>query len=295
MELDRVRTFAKIVETGSFTLAARALGTSKSGASRALQDLERDLGVRLLQRTTRKLSLTPTGQAYFDSIRGALAHIDEAGQIARGAARGPHGLVRVAAPNLGGLLLPSIIRDFAARYPDVRIDLSLSARLVDLVEEGFDLAIRSGRLKSSSLISRRVGEMTSGVYASAAYLESSGCPRSVSDLASHACVVIHGARAGGGGDLWRLRTGDRWDSVAVRGLLAVDDLTAAREAIRLGMGLGLLPSLAGLTDGLDRVLPSTASEPLAISLVWPSRRLEPARVTLFRDFLLSRLRAELRR
>jgi DNA-binding transcriptional LysR family regulator len=296
MTLSRVQAFAKIVETESFTLAARALGTSKSGVSRALQELEEELGVRLLHRTTRKLSLTQTGKAYFDGIRGALAHIEESGRIARGEAQTPHGVVRVAAPDLGSLLLPAIVRDFTARFPQVRVELSLSARLVDLVEEGFDLAVRSGRLKSSSLISRRVGELSSGVYASAAYLQSRGRPQSVSELSSHDCIVIRRPEAAeGAGATWRLRTGERWDSVAVHGPLAVDDMMAAWEAVRLGMGLGLLPSLSGLTDGLDNVLPVTSSAPAAINLVWPSRRHEPARVVLFRDFLLSRLREEIRR
>jgi DNA-binding transcriptional LysR family regulator len=261
-----------------------------------LQELEEELGVRLLHRTTRKLSLTQTGQAYFEGIRGALAHIEEAGQVARGEAQAPHGVVRVAAPDLGSLLLPAIVRDFTARFPEVRVELSLSARLVDLIEEGFDLAIRSGRLKSSSLISRRVGALSSGVYASAAYLQSRGRPEAVSELSSHACIVIRRPEAAeGAGAIWRLRTGERWDSVAVHGPLAVDDMMAAREAVRLGMGVGLLPSLPGLTDGLDRVLPATSSASVAISLVWPSRRHEPARVVLFRDFLFARLRQEIPR
>jgi DNA-binding transcriptional LysR family regulator len=293
MDLNRVKIFASVVERAGFTSAARSLGISKSAVSRALQDLESDIGVRLLQRTTRKLSLTSAGRAYFDRIRGALGHLEEANGIVSGMNREPAGLVRLAAPDLGGMLLPRIVGEFVARYPRIRIELSLSARLVDLVEEGFDLAVRSGRLGSSSLIARRVATQVSGLCASDRYLRRRGCPESLSEVAEHDCILIRRPHASeGSGGVWNLRSGLRRESVKISGPLIVDDLVAACEAIRLGLGIGFIPRFPGLTDGLVRVLPQYASPPIPVSVVWPSRRLEPTRVVLFRDFLMAGLRRE---
>jgi len=290
MDLNQIKMFAAIVERGGFTAAARSLGISKSMVSRALQDLENTLGVRLLQRTTRKLSPTAAGRTYFDSIRGALGHLEEASGIVAGMNREPQGLVRLTAPDLGGLLLVRIISEFGACHPKIRIELSLTARVVDLVEEGFDLALRSGRLRSSSLIARRIGTQVSGLCASQHYLRRRGNPGSLRELAEHDCVVIQRPEPSeGGGAVWNLLKNNRRESVKVSGMLVVDDLTAACEAIRLGLGIGFIPRFPGLTDGLVRILPQYSSPPVPVSVVWPSRRLEPARVVLFRDFLIAAL------
>jgi len=188
------------------------------------------------------------------------------------------------------MLLARIVRDFVARFPGIRIELSLSARIVDLVEEGFDLAVRSGRLRSSSLIARRVGQQVSGLYASPDYLRRRGRPRTVPELAGHDCIVIRRPQASeGSGTSWRLYRGDHPQSVAVGGPLAVDDLMAAWEAVSLGIGIGLIPMFNSFTAGLVHILPKYSSIPIPISVVWPSRRLEPARVVLFRDFLVAAL------
>lgn len=290
MDLNRIKAFASVVETESFTAAAGALGTSKSAVSRALQSLEQDLGVRLMHRTTRKLSLTDAGRAYFDSVRGPLARLDEATSIVSAMEKEPRGVVRMTAPDLGAQLLPQIVRDFVTRFPGIRIELSLTARVVDLIEEGFDLAFRSGRLRSSSLIARRIGNQISGLYASQEYLHRRGCPRTVLELADHDCIVIRRPEASeGSGSTWSLYRGQHRQSVPVGGPLAVDDVMAAWEAVRLGIGIGLVPMFGSFTAGLVRILPKYASLPVPISIVWPSRRLEPARVVLFRDFLVAAL------
>ena len=190
MDLNRINSFATVVETESFTAAADTLGTSKSVVSRAIQGLEQELGIRLLERTTRKLSLIAAGRTYFDSIRGALSRLEEASSFVSGMGQEPRGVVRMSAADTGGLLLPRIVHDFVTRFPRIRIELSLSARIVDLVEEGFDLALRSGRLLSSSLIARRIGNQTSGLYASPDYVRRRGRPKTLRELADHDCMVL---------------------------------------------------------------------------------------------------------
>jgi DNA-binding transcriptional LysR family regulator len=290
MDLNRIKAFASVVETESFTAAARALGTSKSAVSRALQSLEQDLGVRLLQRSTRKLSLTGAGRAYFDGVRGPLAGLDEATSLVSSMEQEPRGLVRMTAPDLGALLLPRIVRDFVRRFPGIRVELSLTARVVDLIEEGFDLAVRSGRLRSSSLIARRIGSQISGLYASSEYLHRRGRPRTVQELAAHDCIVIKRPEVSeGSGSTWSLYRDERRLLVQVAGPLSVDDVTAAWEAVRLGIGIGFVPMFASFNAGLVRILPKYSSLPVPISVVWPSRRLEPVRVVLFRDFVIDAL------
>jgi DNA-binding transcriptional LysR family regulator len=294
MDLNRIKLFASVVETESFTAAADTLGTSKSVVSRAVQGLEQDLGVRLLQRTTRKLSVTAAGRAYFDSIRGALSRLEEASNIVSGMGQEPRGIVRVTAADIGGLLLPRLVGDFVTRFPKIRIELSLSARVVDLVEEGFDLALRSGHLRSSSLIARRIGNQTSGLYATPEYVRRRGRPSALRELAGHDCIVLRRPEASaGGGATWRLFRANQPESVTVSGPFVVDDLMAFYESVRLGMGIGFLPALfRPLTNGLLRILPKYSSAAIPVSVVWPSRRLEPARVVLFRDFLIAALAKE---
>jgi len=294
MELSDVRAFVGVVDSHGFRAAASRLGVSKTAISRAVQRLERDLGVRLLHRTTRKLSLTEAGQRYFEAVRSALAHVEAAGQEAQGSAESLQGVIRFAAPDLGGAVLTTLLHRFCQDHPGIRFELSLSARLVDLVEEGYDLALRSGRLPASSYMSRRVGAQSSGLYASPAYLARRGPPGAIDELARRDCVVIRRPQVvDSAGEIWRLRSGDRVETVKVGGPLATDDLTSAREAVRLGMGIGLLPNMADFTEGLVRLLPAAATASTPISLVWPSRRLEPARMVLFRDFLAAALRSVL--
>jgi DNA-binding transcriptional LysR family regulator len=216
--------------------------------------------------------------------------LDEATSLVSAMDKEPRGVVRMTAADLGTQILPQIVRDFVTRFPGIRIELSLTARVVDLIEEGFDLALRSGRLRSSSLIARRIGKQNSGLYASSEYLQRRGRPRTVLELPDHDCIVIRRPEATeGSGSTWSLYRGEHRQSVSVGGPLSVDDLMAAWEAVRLGLGIGLIPTFGSFTTGLIRVLPKYSSLPVPISLVWPSRRLEPARVVIFREFLLAAL------
>lgn len=293
MNLNRIATFVRVVEAGSFTAAARNLSLPISSVSRSVSRLEEDLGVRLLQRTTRKLSLTEAGQQYYEGVRGALGALEDAGAAASQASREPRGTVRVTVPaDFGGRFFMDVLNRFLGRHERVHVDVLLTNRRVHLVEEGVDLALRAGVLDDSSLMSRRIGETELGLYASRRYLEERGTPRTLGQLARHDCVLF---RASGGVVRWRL-TGPRGqEEVEVSGRLTLDSLTAVREAIAAGAGIGTLPVLrlpgeaVRGADTLVRILPRYAVKGSAVHLVWPSSRFLPRHVALFRDFLAAEL------
>ena len=202
IDLNRIRLFARVVEAGSFTAAARDAGLPKSSVSRAIAALERDLAVRLIHRTTRRLQPTEAGRAYYESLSRALAGIDEATAAAAELQDTPRGTVRLTAPtDLGDRLLPPLLVGFAARYPEVRVDVVLTQRFVDLVHEGIDLALRVGRLGDSRLVARPLGTVRAGVFASPRYLERRGAPRTVAALAEHECLLF---RSSSGRAVWKL-------------------------------------------------------------------------------------------
>ena len=296
IDLNRIRLFARVVRAGSFTAAARAAGLPKSSVSRAIAALERDLAVRLIQRTTRRLQPTDAGQAYYESVSRALAGIDEATSAVSELHDTPRGTVRLTAPaDLGDTLLAPILVDFAGRYPEVRLDIVLTQRLVDLVHEGFDLALRAGKLADSRLVARPLGWARAGVFASPQYLERRGRPRTVAALAEHECVLF---QSPSGKALWELVGPRGPERVEVRGALNADDHHVVCEAAAAGQGLALLPILAcAERDDADlaRVLPRHASQGGPLHLVYPSARFVPKSVVLLRDQILRELPPRLKR
>jgi DNA-binding transcriptional LysR family regulator len=289
MDLNRVSLFVSVVEAGSFTKAAEEIGITTSGVSRALTRLEEDLGVRLLQRTTRKLNLTAAGRAYFNKVRGALAMVEEASQVASETGEEPRGRVRMTAPPaMVGVMIP-FLAEFLRRYPEIGIELSSSQQIVDLVEHGIDLALRIGHLRDSSLIAHRVGHMVTGLFASKEYIKGHGRPQKLSDLTRHKCILF---RSQHGKDTWRLHAADREVRIEVAGSLEVDDIPSLHHAIVAGMGIGQVSFFSSSRmENLVRVLPQYIFSDLPISLVSPSKRLEPARVVLFREFMAAKLSA----
>ncbi|MGH7841672.1 MAG: LysR family transcriptional regulator [Candidatus Binataceae bacterium] len=287
MDLNRLSLFIRIVETRSFTRAAAELGKTTSSVSRALMRLEQELGVRLLQRTTRKLSLTAVGRAYFDQVRGALARVEEASTSAHAMGEEPRGVVRVTAPpSLASSLIP-MVAGFLREYPKIRVELSFFQRTIDLIEEGFDLAIRVGRLGDSSLIARRVGNLRGGLFASREYVRRRGQPQRLADLAKHDCVLFRGQD---GKAILRLLDGEREHRVEVTGPFTVDEIPAAHQAVLAGVGIGPISFfVSARMRGLVRILPKYATADIPVSLVSPSKRLEPASVVLMRDFLAAKL------
>ena len=232
IEFNRLRLFARVVEAGSFTAAARDAGLPKSSVSRAIAALERDLAVRLIHRTTRRLQPTEAGRAYYESVSRALAGIDEATAAVSELQDTPRGTVRLTAPtDLGDRLLPPILVSFAARYPEVRVDVVLTQRFVDLVHEGVDIALRVGRLGDSRLVARPLGPVRAGVFASPRYLERRGVPRTVAVLAEHECVLF---QSSSGRAVWRLVGPRGAETVEVRGAISADDHHMVREAAAAG-------------------------------------------------------------
>ena len=295
MDLNLVTAFVRVVEAQSFTAAARALGLPKSSVSRRVTELEKELGVPLLHRTTRKLALTDAGRAYFEQAERALTGLEAAAETAAGMDAEPRGTVRVTMPvDIGVMGFAELLAEFARLYPDIHVDLSLSSHNVDLVENGFDIGIRAALSHDPNLVVRRVGNASLGLFAAPSYLEARGTPKTVADLAAHDAVLF---RAKQGKALWSLDgPNDEVSSVEVSGHVNADEVLFVRTAIAAGLGIGLLPILVESacaekkkTDPLRRVLPDYAVRGADLAIVTPSGPKRPRRVTLLRDFLVEQL------
>lgn len=292
VDLNRVTTFVQVVEAGSFTAAARQLRLPISSVSRAVARVEEELGVRLLHRTTRKLALTEAGRRYFQRMQAVVTEAQSAADDAAGESRQATGTVRITAPPDAGLLrLAPLVSEIVRNHPGLHIDLTLTMRPLDLIDEGIDLAIRGGRLEDSTLVAHRIGPNDFGVVAAPAYLATHGTPRTPRDLETHDCIRL---RSRDGLLPWRLQGPGGTRDLPVAGALICDDMGFAHQATLAGAGLGFLPiQVLGedLRAGrLVRVLPRHLMRGGSLFIVWPSQRLLPARVALVRDLLLAGLR-----
>ncbi|MFP2925126.1 LysR family transcriptional regulator [Pyxidicoccus sp. 3LG] len=290
MDLNRIATFIHVVEAGTFTAAATRLKLPTSSVSRSVAKLEQDLGIVLLERTTRRISLTEAGRAYYERAREAVAGLDEATQLAGEAAIEPSGIVRLAAPPELMGKIASTLGDFVRRHPKIHVDVVTTARGAELVGGDVDIAITSGPLADSSLMVRRLGMTVSRLYASADYLERRGQPRTIAELARHDAVLYRGT---GGQATWELVGPRGPESVKVQGVLSGDNLEFVRSAVADGHGISLLPEhlasqLCSPGAPLTLVLPKVTAVGALQSLVHPSRHL-PKRVTLLREFLSEQL------
>jgi len=291
MDLNRAELFVRVVEAGSFTAAARQLELPKSSVSRGVAALEQDLGVRLLQRTTRRLSLTDAGRVYFETASQAISGLREAESALSRLQEEPRGTLRVTASlDIGVMLLAPVVAQFVSRYPAVRVDTMLTPRNVDLVQEGVDLALRAGRLADNTLVARPVGLLRAGLFAAPEYLKRHGRPQSVAELRDHRCLTF---RAGGGVTQWELIGPAGTERVEVTGAINADGFEFLYEMVARGLGIGLLPlylcpRLSGRA-GLARILPEYATTGAPLHVVYPSARFLPKRVTLLRDMLLEAL------
>jgi DNA-binding transcriptional LysR family regulator len=295
MDFNDVPLFVRIVESGSFSAAAAGLGLQRSSVSRAMGRLEKSLGVRLLQRTTRKLALTDAGQAFYERVRGAVAGMDEALDTAREFGHEPRGTVRMTTlPESAQFSLAEVIAEFVRKYPGIRVELVLTQRTVDLVAEGFDLAIRAGRLADSSLIARRVGPTPLALFAAPSYLKRAGVPHSLQDLTRHECVLF---RTRGPKAVWRFSGPAGEESVEVRGSLSADDMIFVLRLVMAGAGVGVIPASlareAALSGAIEVILPEYRVSRGSVYVVLPSAAFVPARVALLRDHLVAHLEREL--
>ena len=286
-------TFVRIVERGSLTAAAAALGTSLPSVVRRLAELETALGVRLLNRTTRRLSLTDEGREYHERSRRVLADIDDAESALAARRADPRGRLRITAPVMfGRLRVAPVVAAFLREHPALQIELLLADRIVDLVEEGLDVGVRIAQLPESSLVAIAVGHTRRVVCAAPGYLQRAGTPKLPRQLAAHACIASglgesHEWSFGGSPPL----------RVAVRPVLVTNQIDVAIDACR--SGLGCVQALRyqvqpALDEGtLERLLARFEPAPLPIHLVYPHARLLSANVRAFADFAVPRLRASL--
>lgn len=288
MDLNWIATFVRVVDAGSFTGAADAIGTPKSSVSRSVSKLEEELGVRLLQRTTRRLGLTEAGAAYYQRVRGAVAGLAEADAAVAELGSSPRGVVRMTVPTDGADLLCGLLAKFARRFPAVHVQLIVTGRRVDLVAEGVDLALRAGReLDDSTLVARKIAEDRIALFAAPGYFRRRRRPERLADLRAHRCVLRN---AHDGRETWKLVGPDGPEAVEVSGPVSADEIGFARRAVAAGLGIGLLPTLvADAALGLEPLMPQYGSPPTGVYLVMPSRQFVPARVLALRDFMVAEL------
>ena len=283
-----MRVFTAVVDAGSFARAAEKLELSRGMTSRYVAQVEAHLGVRLLNRTTRRLSLTEAGNDYYQRATQVLALVEEAEQAASHEAAEPRGTLRInASVAFGARHMGTLISAYLRRYPEVRVDLTLNDRIVDLVEEGFDVAVRIARRIDPGLVARRIAPARMIACASPAYLRQSGAPKTPADLVRHNCLTY--AYAGAQNE-WRFTRGKREQTVKVGGTLHANNGDILSRAAADGLGVTVQPTF--LIDGLFRekklmrVLEGWEADSLTIFAVYPSRQFLPAKVRSFIDFML---------
>jgi DNA-binding transcriptional LysR family regulator len=289
MDLNEILVFARVVQAGSFTAAAAELGMPKSTVSRKVSDLEERLKSRLLQRTTRKLSLTDVGRTYYDYCARIVGEIEDGERAVSRLQESPRGLLRVTAP-INVAFLGPIVSDYLKRYPEVRLDLFCTARAVDLVEERFDLGIRAGTLADSTLIARSLGSARWFLVAAPAYLKTRGRPRSPDDLKKHDCLLF-GAGIDNAGV--RLEKADASVQVALSARLMVTDMDVLHAVAAAGRGIALLPASRCAEDlrarRLERVLADWNAPSTPVHVVYPSTRHMSPKVKTFVEHLHERM------
>jgi DNA-binding transcriptional LysR family regulator len=289
-KLSSLRAFVKVVELGSFSEAARQLRLSRSAISKYVNDLEHELGVQLLNRTTRHASPNENGQAYFERALAILADLDAADQAAAHLQATPRGLLRVNAPmSFGTLRLGPAIADFMEQYPELRIQLLLSDEQVDPVQGGYDVTLRIADLESSSLIARKIVPIERAICASPVYLNRHGIPAHPRDLRDHTLLTYGFLLTG---NQWKLTGTDGEHWVQPEWTLCANNAEVLREAAVKGRGVAMLPTFIAATslrDGtLKRFLDDYKPPPLALYALYPPTRHLAVKVRLFIDFLVDR-------
>lgn len=296
--MDKLRAmtaFVTIADRGSLTAAAEALGTSLPSVVRTLAALERELGARLLTRTTRRIALTEEGRDYLERARRVLVQVEEAEAALSARQVTPQGRIALTSSVMFGRLhVAPLLAEFLGAYPRVRAELLLLDRVVNLLEEGMDLGVRIGHLADSSLVAIPVGETRRVICASPAYLRRAGMPAAPEDLATHACIRFTGPMSG---NEWEFPGPGKPKRVTVDGPLISNHVDAALDAALNGLGCGMFlcyQSRAAVAEGrLRLLLRDHEPPPLPIHVVYPQGRLMPARVRALVDWLVPRLRQRL--
>ncbi|UVK53863.1 LysR family transcriptional regulator [Mesorhizobium sp. AR02] len=291
IDLNDVIVFARVVEAGSFTAAARLLAMPKTTVSRRVAALEREVGVRLLQRTTRSLNLTDAGRLYYEQSSQGLRTIEEANLRLAEARAEPSGTIRISAPvGFGGHFLIRAVVEFLALYPKTNVELRLTDDKLNLVEDGIDLAFRTGRLEDSTLIARKIGSTHRLLCASPDYLARYGMPESPADLVRHRCVI---AGPSASGAHWVLDGPQGQESVDVAGRFAANEMQAVVAAAIAGFGIAQLPQVmaeALIAEGrLQRVLDGYTTPEGGLHVLYPSSRHLSPLVKAFIDLAVERI------
>lgn len=291
MDLEHLRTFAKVVRLGTLTKAAANLGVPKSTVSRRLADLEAQLGTRLVQRTTRRLSVTDSGYRLFQQTEPHLLELEAAARSVTAENGELQGVLRVTTPgNLVSDSLMPLMHEFMLAHPKVKLVVMATNRRVDLVAEGVDVALRAGILQPSSLIARRLTAGTFHLFASEDYLTKRGAPKTVNDLLSHDCLAFSEDQPQ---QKWLLRSvidPNKTKEVTVRGRFATAEFSALARACTLGMGIALLPSHVPNREappGLRRVLPRWQGHEAVLHVVYPAARHVSPVVRAFVDHVVN--------
>ncbi len=282
-----MEVFVKVAQLGSFSAAASQLGMAKSTVSKNVVALEERLGVRLINRTTRRLSLTEVGQAYRDCCLKIVQEIEEAELSAVGLNAEPRGILKVSAPmTFGARYLSPLVPKFIARWPKIAVDLSLSDRVVDILDEGFDMALRIADLEDSSLIARRLAASRLITVASPDYLRQRGSPDQPEQLVGHNCLTYAYGRTPG---LWRYERGGEPVIIRVEGNFHVNNGDALAAAAIEGLGIAMLPSFIIVDEvrsgRLKPLLDDFDAGTTPISVVYPHNRHVSAKLRSFVDFL----------
>ncbi|RFB93710.1 LysR family transcriptional regulator [Rhizobium leguminosarum bv. trifolii] len=286
-DLNDIAVFVRVAQYGSFSRAARSLAMPVSTVSRKVTSLEEQLGVTLIQRTTRKLNLTAQGRAYYDRCSEPLAHLFDAEQALTERQRKPEGLLKISVPVIFGQeVFYEFVSAFLKAYPEIHVDLFVTNLFLDLIAENIDLGIRFGELQDSSIVAQRLGKSVRYLVAAPDYLKGRTLPSRPDDLKEHQCVLLNGRNGEGE---WQLVSGGTLVRQQVSGPVSSRDFEAVSAFTYRGHGIGLLPSTYcddKIRSGdLIRLLPDWSSEEIFVHAVYPTRRFMPARLQVFLDTL----------
>lgn len=295
MTLEQLRILVKVVQAGSFTRAAELLETQKSYVSRVIRQLEAELGAKLLERTTRTLSVTETGREVFERAVGILAAVEDTTRLVHNSQGEPRGVLRLTCGvEFGMLAVSSWVEEYLAAWPMVTAEVEHSARLIDLVHEGFDLAIRVGPVQESRLVARRLGLLEYALFACPRYLARQGMPQTPEQLREHSLVMFNGGTLKRGWTLVPEGGHAERDAVKIEGpaRLRVNNSFVVRDALLRSLGIGQLPLLiaaGSVASGhLRPVLPGWRPLPAPVHAVYPSNRYLSPKVRAFVDLALQR-------
>ncbi len=282
MDFNEVAIFIKVVQVGSFSRAAKELGMPNSTVSAKISSLERRLGVTLIQRTTRKLNITPAGNAYFKRCMLGMEEIKAAEAEIANIQGEPQGLLRITAPTeFGSTILPGLISEYIKKFPKVRIEVLLTDRRIDLLSENVDLAIRAGEMKDSTLIAKRIGSIYFAPFASPKYLKAKGTPMHPRELKQHSCLQFTPL----GVDEWKMTSSKGSLNVPLSGRVLMNDMTALKKMAVMGDGIVFLPTYYCYTEvsnkQLIRILPEWRSNLAPIHFVYPAQRFVTPKLSAF--------------